>query len=97
MDETHIGPNANTIPEQRAVRVGLYLSGTTLVLLVLHLPRSGFKSCCGQCVGTPTWVGAHKAKYFFPLFLAVGCFDFVPFPGDPGNRGCVAILGLFEG
>ena len=82
MDEKHIGPNINTIPEQRAIRVGLYLSGQAVVLC---LPHSRFKSCCGQCGGTPTWVGAQRQIFFCRLFLLCGALVLSPFLGTPEN------------
>ena len=98
MDEKRIGPNINTIPEQRAVRGGSYLIGKAVVL---RLPHPGFKSCCGQCGGTPTWVGAQRQIIFSHFFFfCCGCFDFVPFPREPHkHRGYVGIplLGPREG
>ena len=84
MDEKHIGPNINTIPKQRAIRVGLYLSGKAVVL---RLPHSGFKSCCGQCGGTPTWVGAQRQIIFSNFFLLCGALILSPFLGTPKNTG----------
>ena len=85
LDEKHIGPNINTIPEQRVVIVGLYLSGKAVAL---HLQHRGFKSCCGQCVGRNSNMGWDtKANCFPPFFLLYGALILSPFWGTPENAG----------
>ena len=85
MDEKHVGPNINTIiniiTKQRVVRVGLYLSGKAVALCLQH-PR--FKSCCGQCVGTPTQIGTQRQTKFSHFFLLCGALILSPFGGNVG-------------
>ena len=92
MDEKHIGPNINIIPDR-----GLSKLACTLVAkqwcCVCHI--LGSNAAANNVKELQHGLG-HKGELFFPIFFAVRCFDFVPFPGDPQeHRGYVAILPTF--
>ena len=81
MDENQIGPNMNTTPVQRYVRVGPLPSGKVVPLQLEVLGSNP--------VGANYWTtGRVKdtiGKFLFLFFLFFWCFVFVPFDGYPGE------------
>ena len=71
MDENQIGPNMNTTPVQRYVRVGPYPRGKAVPL---QLNGPGFKPQWGQTTG-PQEASRTPWEFFFVFFVfLVLCF-----------------------
>ena len=75
MDENRIGPNMNTTPAQRYVKVRPYPSAKAVPLQLDVLDSNPSGAICKTIGNTRDTMGK--------TFLVSFCFDFLPCVGDP--------------